>query len=996
MNRTFLENKSSMLRSLTCVAAALVVASSCGGSTPPSKAPAANSATAKALNDGWSGSASAAAPTVTAKPVDSKVIADIASMPDDVALPLRSDIKKGKLANGLTYYILPHAKPKNRAYLWLAVNAGSVQEDDDQRGLAHLVEHMAFNGTKNFPKSAIVDYIEKIGMKFGADLNAYTSFDQTVYQLEVPTDKKEFVEKGMDILRDWAGEVSFDPAEVEKERGVVLEEWRLGRGAQARLFDKVAPVLFKGSRYADRLTIGLPDTIQKAPREAVMRFYKDWYRPDLMAVIVVGEIDPAQIEKMIGDRFATLKNPEKARPRTVAGVPVANGPRVSIATDKELPATLVQVYNMIAHREESTGNSYRRTVAESLYNAMLSARLNEVSKRSDSPFLFAASSDGSFAREVDGMVRVAAAKPGKAEQALRTLFTEVRRAEQFGFTAPEFDRAKKTFQRAIDQSATSADTNDGREFADEATRNFFEGEMMSGRDGEAALAKKYLPKITVDEINALVKSWGGDSTRTVIVNGPDGKPLPTEAQITKILSDVQKLKLEPWGEEAIAGELFPGAAALKPGNVVSTKKFDSSLGNMIEWTLPNGVRVIVKPTDFEKDKVLITGFASGGMSMATDKEYAAVRFANQVADLGGLGQYDSITLGKLLAGKQLNLDSFIGETESMVTGSSSVQDLETAMQLVHLKMTGLRSDAGEFAIWKTNTKASVADQLRDPNTVFGRESTNLFYKNHARTKAFDAADIDKADYAKSMAFFAQRFSNAANFTFVIVGSVSADKVQALVEKYIGSLPSAPDNKKTDQETDRKVRYAPGVVNKTWKLGTEPKARVRLRFVGDQTWSRQDKYDMAILGDVLNIRLREVLREDMSGVYGVGARGSISRGAYQSRQFSIDFGCAPDKLEALVKATFETIASVQKDGTTSENLDKVKQTYSRGHEAQLADNDAWMSWLTQAFEYGDDPTLFLSVQPLLSRISNDNLKAAAKKFLDDKHYLLAKMIPLKAK
>jgi len=994
-----IQARSAWVRALLTASVALVAGASsacsggnaakCGTSTKCVAAPSGSDVPAGANTPGATLQGAGAGPAL---PPSSAGAVDIASLPDNVPLPLRSDIKKGKLANGLTYYILPHAKPKNRAYLWLAVNAGSVQEEDDQRGLAHFVEHMAFNGTKNFPKSAIVDYIEKIGMKFGADLNAYTSFDQTVYQLEVPTDGQQFVAKGLDILRDWAGNVTFDPAEVEKERGVVLEEWRLGRGAQARLFDKSSAVMFAGSRYATRNTIGLPEIIQKAPRDVLYRYYKDWYRPDLMAVIVVGEVKVDEIEKMINDRFASLTNPASARPRTPAGVPTANGMRIGIATDKEMPATSVSVYNMQAHREEATGNAYRRTVAEQLYNAMLSERLREVSKRADSPFLFAASSNGSFVREVDGMVRIAAAKPGKAEDALRVLFTEVRRAEQFGFTASEFDRAKKTFQRAIEQSATNADTNDGSEFADEITRNFFEGEMMSGRDAEAALAKKYLPKITVAEINDLVKTWGGDASRAVIVNGPDGKPLPTEAQIKSILASVQQLKLEPWGEEAVTGELFPGAAQLKAGTIANTKTYDAALG-ITEWQLSNGARVVIKPTTFEKDSITIAGFAAGGVSMATDAEYPAVRFANQVVGLGGLGQYDSITLGKILAGKQLNVDTYLSDTQSAVSASSSVQDLETAMQLLYLNMTALRSDASEYAIWKTNTKAGLAEQLRDPNTVFGRESTALWFKNNLRARPVVEADLEKSDYAKSMAFYAKRFSNAADFTFVIVGNVTPESIRPLVEKYIASLPSA--GKRLDKEVDRKVRYAPGIVDKTWQLGTEPKARVRLRFVGDQKWTRTDKYDMQILSEVLGIRLREILREDMGGVYGVGARGSISRGAYEARQFSVDFGCAPDKLDALLKATFDAIAAMQKDGTTAENLDKVKQIYIRGHEAQLVQNGAWVAGLTQAFMYGDDPALMLNVQPLLDRITNDNVKAAAKRFLDKKRYVMAKMVPVAA-
>jgi zinc protease len=509
-------NTMSSLRALAV--ATLFALTNCSGPTKTATTPTPSTATPP---DNGATAGAATVSTSANVPSGDLTEAQIAALTDESLLPLRADIKKGKLANGLTYYILPHAKPKNRAYLWLAVNAGSMLEDDDQRGLAHLVEHMAFNGTKNYPKSAIVDYLEKIGMSFGADVNAYTSFDQTVYQLEVPTDGKQFVETGLDILREWAGNIAFDAKEVEKERGVVLEEWRLGRGAQSRLFDKSAPVLFAGTRYAERLPIGTPEIIKGAAIDTIKRFYKDWYRPDLMAVIVVGEINPAEIQEMITKRFGDLANPSKARPRTLAGKPSTDGPRVSIVTDKEMPATAITVYNMLPKREELTAGSYRRILSEQLFNLMLNQRLSEVAKTADSPFMMAMSQASGMAREVEALVRVAAAKPGKAEDAMRALFTEVLRAEQFGFTAAEFDRAKKMILRGIEQSATSAETNDGSEFADEITRNFFEGEMMSGRAAEAGLSRKYLPQITVAMVNQQMATWGGDANRAIIINGPE-------------------------------------------------------------------------------------------------------------------------------------------------------------------------------------------------------------------------------------------------------------------------------------------------------------------------------------------------------------------------------------------------------------------------------------------------------------------------------------------
>jgi zinc protease len=404
---------------------------------------------------------------------------------EDAVLPLWPEVKRGTLPNGLTYYILKHGKPEKRAFLWLAVNAGAVQEDDDQRGLAHFDEHMAFNGTKRFPKAAIVNYLEKIGMRFGADLNARTGFDDTVYELEVPTDDKAFLAKGLDILHDWAGDVTYDPAEVTKERGVVKEEWRLGRGAQQRIFDKQTPVLFHGTRYAERLPIGLPEIIDKAPRDRLYKFYKDWYRPDLMAVIAVGDFDDVgTIEKEIQARFGDLKNPIDERPRGKAGVPKADGTRISIDTDRELPSTVVSVYNVLPHRPESSYKDFRRLVVEQVYQAILNERFAVISRRPDAPFAGAGAGIESETREIDLFSRQAQAKPGKVEATIASLFTEVLRVEQHGVTESELERARVILGRGYEQNDAEAATSDSRNFTEELTRNFFEHELVIGRKEE--------------------------------------------------------------------------------------------------------------------------------------------------------------------------------------------------------------------------------------------------------------------------------------------------------------------------------------------------------------------------------------------------------------------------------------------------------------------------------------------------------------------------------
>src|SRR3569623_2113605 len=525
-----------------------------------------------------------------------------AADPDAAPLPLWPAVKKGTLPNGLTYYILPHHKPEKRAMLWLAINAGSVQEDDDQRGLAHFDEHMAFNGTKRFPKDAIV--------------------------------------KCLDILRDWAGDVTYDPEEVAKERGVVLEEWRLGRGANARLFDKHSKVLFKGSRYADRITIGKPEIIEKAPRDTLYRFYKDWYRPDLMAVIAVGDFDPAAMEKEITERFGGLPSPKNERTRPGGGMPEATGTRVSIETDREMTGTVLTIENLLPHRPNASRNDYRRLIAEELYGAIHNERFATLARKSDSPFIAAAGGFTTVVRTVDAFQRFAQVKAGKTEEALRAVMTEVVRIEKHGITDTELERARTNMARRMEEAADTEDTTDSREFTNKITHNFIQAEQMIGRKAESKLTKEILPTITVAELNDLAAKFAGPDNRVVLISGPDGKPLPDQKRVMEIVDQVQHSDVPAWEDKAPSQALI--AKPPTPGKIVKEKTVDKV--GITEWTLSNGARVILKPTDFEADNVIITATSPGGEAMASDKDYGNARFADALAQIGGVGAFAAVLL----------------------------------------------------------------------------------------------------------------------------------------------------------------------------------------------------------------------------------------------------------------------------------------------------------------------------------------------------------------
>jgi zinc protease len=959
------------------VIAALLVAGCGGGAKPAATGPAGTGAAA--ATTGAAGPAAPSKPTAPASP-------------EDAVLPLWSEVTYGHLDNGLTYYVYKHGKPEKRAFLWLAVNAGSVQEDDDQRGLAHFDEHMAFNGTKRFPKAAIVNYLEKIGMRFGADLNARTTFDDTVYELEVPTDDKAFIGKGLDILHDWAGDVSYDPAEVNKERGVVKEEWRLGRGVQGRMFDKQAPVLFKGSRYAVRLPIGLPEVIDKAPRDKLARFYKDWYRPDLMAVIAVGDFDdPAAIEKEIKARFGDLQNPAKERARIAAGVPTADGTRVSIETDREMPATVVSVYNVMPHRPEATYRDFRRITVEGVYQMILNERFRVIARRPESPFAGAGAGIESPTREIDAFAREAQAKAGQAEATLESLFTEVLRVEQHGVTQSELDRARAILDRFYTQAEAEDATSDSRNYTEELTRNFFEHEFMIGRKAETELAKKYLPTVTLAEMNSLAKSFGGAANRVILIAGPEGgkgaTALPSRERVLAIIDEVSKRTIEPWEDKAVTAKLM--AQAPQPGKIVKEVRRDAA--GLAEWTLSNGVRVIVKPTDFEADSVALLGSSPGGVAMASDKAFGDARFADDVAAVGGVGDHDSEDLNKLLAGKHVSASAEIGETTESISASASVKDLETMFQLVYLEMTAPRKDDRAVQVWRHNLVEQLINRERVPEAQFSIQSQELLYHNNPRRKAAEPADVENLDAARALAFYKDRFGDASDFTFVVVGAFDPAQLRPLVETYLASLPAKG---RKEKEKDLGIRKARGVVKKTWNLGQEPKARVQLLFHGDESWTRDKDRDMFILGQVLTIRLREVLREDKGGVYGVGVGGGIARSPHQDRAFSISFGCDPARVDELVKATFDEIAEIQKNGIAAEYLEKVKQTFTREREVQLRSNGFWIGWLSVAYAYGDDPALVLDPSKMTARMTSDNVKAAAKRYLDAKQYFEPILLPAK--
>ncbi len=902
----------------------------------------------------------------------------------DKELPLDARVKKGKLDNGLTYYILPHKKPEKRAQIWLAVNAGSVLEDEDQLGLAHFVEHMAFNGTKRFPKQAIVDFVEKSGVRFGPDLNAYTSFDETVYMLQVPTDKPEILATGFQILRDWADGVAFEAEEVEKERGVVLEEWRLGRGASRRLFDKQAPIVFHGSKYPDRLPIGKPEIIKGAPRDALVRFYKDWYRPDLMAVIAVGDFEVADIEARIKSEFASMQAPKKPRPRTFQKVPAHDKPLVTIEADPEMTQTSVSITSKMPHRPEKSARDYRRSLAERLFTAMLNARLDEVRRQPNAPFLTAVSGVSKLVRTADAFRVSATVKDDAVQQGFEALLEEVVRVQRHGFTATELDRAKSQLLRQFQQTVKERDKQDARVYAQEIVRNFLEEESMAGAEAELAMVERFLPTYTVAEMNELAKKLTAGS-RVIGVAGPPTMAKPTADAMLASLKAVEKRDIKPYDDGEAGAELM--AQKPTPGPVVKTKTI-AEIG-VTEWTLKNGVRVVIKPTSFRNDEVRLSAFSPGGHSLVKDADFESARFADQVIAQGGLGSFDAVKLRKALAGKVARVTARIGELDEGLTGTASPSDLETMFQLVHLSFTAPRRDENAFAAWRSREMETAKNRRLSPEGTFFEEMLVFQTQNHPRMRPPTPETFQKVDLDKALSIYADRFADAGDFTFVLVGNVDPEQVKPLVETYLGSLPSKG---RKESWRDIKVQWPKGVATKTVTKGTEPKSSVVLTFHGPDKWTRDTENDLRMLSEVLSMRLREVLREDMGGVYGVSVNGTLRRRPRQEYVLSIRFGCAPENVEKLKDAIFAEVKTIQEKGIGDDYIAKIKEQRRRAHEINLKDNAFWLRELERAYTYGDDPKQILDIGPMLEKITSDRVRAAAKKYVSTKQYVFGVLKP----
>jgi zinc protease len=909
----------------------------------------------------------------------------------DQVLTPDTNILIGKLDNGLTYYIRENKRPEKRAELRLAVKAGSILEDDDQQGLAHFDEHMAFNGTKSFPKQDLINFLEKSGIRFGPELNAYTSFDETVYMLQVPTDSPKVMKKGFHILEEWGHDVSYDDTEIDKERGVVIEEWRLRRGADYRVGMKHIPFEYYKSRYADRITIGKKEILESCPHNALRKFYHDWYRPDLMAILAVGDFNKQEIEKLIKEHFSGMKNPAHERPRMQYPVPDHTQTLVSIVTDPELTHVSVEILFKRDIHDSRTAGDYRNDIIDGLSISMLNNRFRELTLKSNPPFIYAYNSDGRLSNTKQAYSLDAGVKENAILEGLKAVMTEAYRMKQHGFTTTELERQKVQSMRTIEQAYDERNKTESRTIIDEYLRNFLDDEPIPGIGTELQLFKQYLPTITLDEVNRRAAERMTDGNKVITLSLPqkEGVNVPTESEVLAVLSNVSKQKLTAYEDKVNTEPLISHLPT--PGKIVEEKKI-LSLG-ITEWKLSNGVRVVLKPTDFKNDEILFSAFSDGGTSIVPDTDYISAAFATAIIGQSGIGDFDATTLQKKLTGKIVSVNPAISQLSEEFSGRVSPRDIATLFQLIYLYGTSPHKDTAAFSSLITRYKAMLQNRNVSPEAAY-RDTMQVTLTNyHYRGHPVSIPMMDEINLDKAIAFYKDRYADFSGFTFMFVGNFTLDSIKTSVEQYLASLPSL-----NRHETWKDIGLEPpkGVIQKEVHRGIEPKSTVTLVFTGPFEWSQQHRYTFNALLEALKIKLREVMREDKGGTYGVQASGSLSLFPRQEYNIQISWGCNPDRVEELVNTAKSQIDSLCRKPLDPMYIEKVSETQRRTFEVNLKQNGFWLNNLAAYYSNKEDPQMILNYPKLVDGLTAEVLQEAAKKYFNMKNYIQVVLYPEKVK
>jgi zinc protease len=904
-----------------------------------------------------------------------------------INLPFDASVRTGKLSNGLTYFIKKNSKPEQRAELRLAIKVGSMMEEEDQQGLAHFCEHLCFNGTKNFPKSALVDYLESVGTKFGPHLNAYTSFDETVYMLQLPTDDETVFKKGFQILEEWAHNVTFEDEEINKERGVVVSERRNGLGADKRMSDKIFPVIFKNSRYANRLPIGQLEVLDTFPPQRVRDFYNKWYTPGNMAVIAVGDFDVDKVESIIKKQFALIPTvPDAAIPLTFE-VPDHDETLVAIATDPE--ATMTSLGVLIKHPMvvNKTQGDYKNSLIRTLCNEMINQRLEEIRQQPNAPFVFGSAGFSNMVTTKSAFNMNMGLSESGTIPAMEVMFTEIERLKRHGFLETELERAKKNVLRRLENQYNEKDKTNSGSIVSGLVSHFLKGSPYSGIDYSWKFYQANLNNILLEETNQMIFTWLKDARNTVItLRAPEkeGVVVPSDRDIAILYRSYKRrddiLKYE---DKVVSIPLMDKIPA--PGKIISEKILP--VINATELVFQNGATVILKKTDFKNDEIMFSAHSWGGSSLVNSFDYDDVEYAGAVLSESGIGNLSKIDLNKYMSGKRANVFPYVGELSEGLSGNFSTQDLETGLQLVNLYFTNPRIDDMGFNNFLKQQRTYLENKYARPEAVFSDSLNFLLSNYHPRRKPDDISTLMDISAEKSLQLFKERFSNAGDFTFFMVGNMDIEKTKSLLSTYIGSLPGNPANK--ENFVDQGIRYPQGVIAKSVEKGLEPKSNVYLIYTGTAESNLQNDAEMEAFVKLLQIKMREAIREDKGGTYGVGVNGYIRKYPAQEYNVSVSFGCDPARIDELKATALQVISNIQQQGAEEKDIVKIKEGFKRDFETSFKENRFWMNVLSDVYQekgsfepYASPDTLY----KFYEKLSSDDFKRLANKFCTDQNFI----------
>lgn len=876
-------------------------------------------------------------------------------------LPVDKNVRIGQLDNGLTYYIRHNKLPENRAEFYIAQKVGSILEEPQQRGLAHFLEHMAFNGTKNFPGDdkglGVIPWCETVGIKFGTNLNAYTSIDETVYNISnAPIDRTGVLDSCLLILHDWSNYILLKDDEIDKERGVIREEWRSRNSGMLRVYTDLLPTIYQGDKYADCMPIGSIDVINNFPYKDIRDYYHKWYRPDLQGIVIVGDIDVDTVEAKLKAVFADVQKPVNPAERTYYPVTDNKEPIVAIGTDKEVDDPSIEIY----FKQDATPDSEKNNVGylasqymTSMISSMLNARLSELVQSANPPFTRASSyySDFFVAKTKEAFALSASSKADGIETALKTLLQETERARRFGFTESEYARARANYLQSLESAYNEREKTKHGSYVREYVQNFLNGEPIPGIEAEYAMMNQLAPNIPLQAMNMVMQQLVPDSNQVVIIAGPakEGLKYPTKEEVINLLKGMKDLDLQAYVDKVSDEPLMKEAP--KGGKIISEKEGD--IYGSTRLVLSNGVTVYVKKTDFKADEIRMKGTSLGGKSIFPDKDALNFVVMDNVIAVGGLGNFSQVDLTKVLAGKKVSVNAGLGATTENVFGTCSPKDFETMMQLTYLTFTAPRKDAEAFESFKNRMKAQLESAQANPLSSINDSLQKAMYNNHPRVVMMKPEMVDQIDYDRILEMYNDRFKDASDFTFYFVGNIDLETAKPLIAEYLGALP-AINRKETFKDTKMSIRK--GVYkNEYAKEQQTPTATIVFLYSGKAPYTLKNDILLSFATQVLDMVYTEEVREKEGGTYGVNCFGDLQKYPKEQLLLQIVFQTDPAKKDKLAGIVVDELKKLAAEGPSDVHLQKVKEYMLKKYADNQKENGYWMNNLNDYFYYGMDMT-----------------------------------------